>query len=234
MTARERKQAFVEWLAKGAAETELQRREIINMLEHTLVWFIQEKIDPEFESLYFVERPEVVHNLWQRIQTDTVLKLENAQRSPVSYTEVLHLYEAYLRAPSGKKPEAPAAATKMLTEGEIQELHITKHERNPQLRAQCIELQGWRCKACGLDFTEIYGDLGREFIEVHHIVPISQTDGDHAVDPAKDLVPLCSNCHSMIHRLMPLLAEDADPVEELRKRLIVNHPMQNEDSRTNT
>jgi predicted HNH restriction endonuclease len=36
---------------------------------------------------------------------------------------------------------------------------------------------------------------------VHHLNPISQTEGEHEVDPVNDLIPLCSNCHSMIHRL---------------------------------
>lgn len=69
------------------------------------------------------------------------------------------------------------------------------------MRKKCIEFQGWRCKGCGLDFREKYGDLGIDFIEVHHLFPISQTSGKHTVDPAKELVPLCPNCHAMIHRL---------------------------------
>jgi len=32
--------------------------------------------------------------------------------------------------------------------------------------------------------------------------PISQTKGTHEVNPKTDLVPLCANCHAMIHRLM--------------------------------
>ena len=34
-----------------------------------------------------------------------------------------------------------------------------------------------------------------------HLYPISQTDGEHTIDPATELVPLCANCHAMIHRL---------------------------------
>ena len=48
---------------------------------------------------------------------------------------------------------------------------------------------------------ERYGDIGKEFIEVHHLNPISETEGEHEVDPATEMIPLCSNCHSMIHRL---------------------------------
>ena len=52
-----------------------------------------------------------------------------------------------------------------------------------------------------MSFEEVYGEVGRGFIEVHHIVPISERGGDYIVDPIRDLIPLCSNCHAMIHRL---------------------------------
>ena len=52
-----------------------------------------------------------------------------------------------------------------------------------------------------MNFVERYGEIGKEFIEIHHLNPISETDGEHEVNPATDLIPLCSNCHSMIHRL---------------------------------
>ena len=48
--------------------------------------------------------------------------------------------------------------------------------------------------------AQMYGSFGENFIEVHHLKPISTYDGEHEVNPLTDLVPLCSNCHSMIHR----------------------------------
>ena len=95
-----------------------------------------------------------------------------------------------------------------LTEGEIVEVHFSKHERNAALRMACIDHYRQQhagdvvCEACGLDFGKRYGKIGEGYIEVHHLTPISQTAGTHAGDPSKDLVPLCANCHAMIHRLM--------------------------------
>lgn len=86
-------------------------------------------------------------------------------------------------------------------EGAITQVNITRRERNPKLREACLKKYGYVCQCCGIDFEKIYGEIGREYIEVHHLFPISQTEGEHEVDPEKDLVPLCSNCHSMIHRL---------------------------------
>ncbi len=53
-----------------------------------------------------------------------------------------------------------------------------------------------------MSLGDVYGNIGEGYIEVHHLNPISQTEGSHKVDPTTDLVPLCANCHAMIHRLM--------------------------------
>ena len=50
-----------------------------------------------------------------------------------------------------------------------------------------------------MNFEQVYGELGKDYIEVHHLHPVSQ--GERQVNPIEDLIPLCSNCHSMIHRL---------------------------------
>ena len=60
------------------------------------------------------------------------------------------------------------------------------------------------CKACGFSFFEKYGELGRGFIEAHHITPLSSS-GDERNSRISDLVPLCANCHRMIHRLNDLV-----------------------------
>jgi len=55
----------------------------------------------------------------------------------------------------------------------------------------------------------VYGELGEGFVEVHHIVPVSQMGGSYRIDPVRDLVPLCSNCHSMVHRTDPPMRPEA-------------------------
>jgi len=87
-----------------------------------------------------------------------------------------------------------------LTEGCIHQVHVTKHERNRILRQKCLQHYGYVCQVCGIDFEKVYGESGKQFIEVHHLNPIADTDGEHVLDPVNGLVPLCSNCHSMIHR----------------------------------
>jgi 5-methylcytosine-specific restriction protein A len=76
-------------------------------------------------------------------------------------------------------------------------------KRSQAAKAECIRLKGCHCNICGFDFEKTYGELGKNYIEVHHITPIGQlstAEGYDGTDPQKDLIPLCSNCHSMIHR----------------------------------
>lgn len=58
------------------------------------------------------------------------------------------------------------------------------------------------CDVCGFRFAKTYGKVGLGFIEAHHIVPISQLEPASVVK-LSDLVPVCSNCHSMLHRQRP-------------------------------
>lgn len=90
------------------------------------------------------------------------------------------------------------------TEGHIVECHYDRHERDLRARLTCIEHYGCKCAICGFDFEEQYGEVGKDYIEVHHIVPISSTEGEHTVDPINDLIPVCSNCHSILHRKWPV------------------------------
>lgn len=78
-----------------------------------------------------------------------------------------------------------------------------KYERSRANRTACIALFGTVCGVCGFDFEERYGEIGAEFIEVHHITPVSQMGGEYSVSPVTDLIPLCSNCHSMAHTKLP-------------------------------
>jgi 5-methylcytosine-specific restriction protein A len=86
------------------------------------------------------------------------------------------------------------------TEGKEKTRIQTYYERNRKLRAQAIKIHGTKCAVCGFDFGEKYGPVGEGYIEIHHIVPHASIKKEHGIDPQKDLVPVCSNCHRIIHR----------------------------------
>lgn len=54
------------------------------------------------------------------------------------------------------------------------------------------------CELCNFDFEHFYGDLGLDFIEVHHVVPIAKPGV--RTTTLSDLMCVCANCHRMLHR----------------------------------
>jgi 5-methylcytosine-specific restriction protein A len=89
-------------------------------------------------------------------------------------------------------------------EGKKHETSVTRYERSQGNRKDCIAHYGYVCQVCGVNFEQTYGAIGKDFIEVHHLYPVSQ--GERQVNPIEDLIPLCSNCHSMLHRTRPAMS----------------------------
>jgi 5-methylcytosine-specific restriction enzyme A len=88
------------------------------------------------------------------------------------------------------------------------QVRVNAFERNPKARAECIEHHGSRCTVCELSFEERYGARGKGFIHVHHTKPLALLAAAYVLDPIKDLVPVCPNCHAMLHRGKDLLTID--------------------------
>ena len=89
------------------------------------------------------------------------------------------------------------------SEGQKEIAQEQRYERNPINRKLCLLHKGYKCCVCGFDFEKEFGEIGKSFIEVHHSLPVSQMGENHVVDPLKELYPLCSNCHTMIHKKSP-------------------------------
>lgn len=91
-------------------------------------------------------------------------------------------------------------------EGAIKKIAVNTYERNPEARKKCIAYYGTKCVVCYFDFEQTYGELGKSFIHIHHLVPLSEIKSSYRVDPIKDLRPVCANCHAIIHRTNPALS----------------------------
>lgn len=97
-------------------------------------------------------------------------------------------------------------------EGAKKTITVNAYERNSAARMKCIEEKGLNCVVCGFHFLFMYGELGREYIHVHHNKPLSEIGEEYVVDPISDLTPVCPNCHAMLHRQNPALS-----IEELKR-----------------
>lgn len=93
-------------------------------------------------------------------------------------------------------------------EGALRMRYLQHRTREKGLRSQKIKEALLRhngsllCETpnCGFDFFKVYGDIGKEYAEVHHKIPLSQAPVYGRKTLLEDLVIVCSNCHAMIHR----------------------------------
>jgi hypothetical protein len=115
-------------------------------------------------------------------------------------------------------PEEISPNQEVLIEGSLRQIIVNAYERNPKARSICIEHHGLNCKVCGFGFEDIYGAAGAGFIHVHHIIPLTEIKTTYEVDPLNDLVPVCPNCHAMLHRFNPILT-----IEQLKNIIINTH-----------
>ena len=68
-----------------------------------------------------------------------------------------------------------AQSPETVTEGAKKTVVVNKYERDPAARNMCIAKWGVRCcSVCGFNFEERYGALGKGFIHVHHLKPLSE------------------------------------------------------------
>ncbi|GEO08323.1 HNH endonuclease [Segetibacter aerophilus] len=100
------------------------------------------------------------------------------------------------------------------SEGVPYQVTQTVYERSPHARKACIEKYGLSCFVCRFNFAKVYGDIGKDFIHVHHINHISKIGKSYRVDPITDLRPVCPNCHAMLHR-----QKEGMSIEELKSTL---------------
>lgn len=97
-------------------------------------------------------------------------------------------------------PDEANVESKTFPEGAKQTVQVNRYERNPEARAKCIEFHKARCKVCDMSFAETYGSFAKDFIHVHHKKPLYEISEQYEVDPKNDLIPVCPNCHAMLHK----------------------------------
>lgn len=106
------------------------------------------------------------------------------------------------------QPRAALDETVAALEGEIRTRMVRHRLRERELRESKLAEakrrstdERLRCEVpgCGFDFEAVYGELGRGYAPVHHLLPLSGTEGTRTTTLA-DLAVVCANCHAMIHR----------------------------------
>lgn len=88
-------------------------------------------------------------------------------------------------------------------EGAVQQIKVNRYERDKKARDACLSHYGYVCQVCLIKLSDIYGVIAKSLIHVHHIKLISEIGESYIVDPVFDLIPVCPNCHAVIHMKSP-------------------------------
>jgi hypothetical protein len=142
--------------------------------------------------------PATIVREWVHFPRGNVISLK-------SFETELHSrlpWKSKVRSGVSKLPEeVPRGPT--YSEGSVQRVLVNRYERDPDERAECIEHHGTVCSLCGFDFVAVYGMVMVGFIHVHHLKLLSLIASDYKLDPIKDLLPVCPNCHAVLHHREP-------------------------------
>jgi len=96
-----------------------------------------------------------------------------------------------------------------IQEGAKKLIEAKVYERSTKLRKEAIKYYEKNgkiyCDICNFNFDNFYGHkIGEKYIEIHHIKPIFKYENEELEKTIKkalkNVVPVCSNCHRMIHR----------------------------------
>lgn len=225
-------QAFYDYLIKKFEGDTMEAQRYMETAERIIPNTLNDYFGTDFSSIYDLQETEEVESYRRKIKAEPVLKEIDMSVEPryTEVLKWYKLFVKALNADTipvpvpgeyeiGEEGDGLSSIvaegdpirktlTTIYTEGEGDGT-ITKEQRrrNIMLREACIEIfrqrHGGRivCECCGFDFARAY-DIKDEYIEVHHRFPFSQTEGEHPVNAETDLVPLCANCHRMIHHGM--------------------------------
>lgn len=125
---------------------------------------------------------------------DTTGEIANAAKERFDQQTFFSRLDSVLQKAENRHP-----TQEVLTEGALTEVTLDRYERNRTAREACLAAHGTTCAICGFDFAKTYGPDFAGIIQVHHIVPLHERAGEHAVDPVRDLIPVCPNCHVALH-----------------------------------
>lgn len=105
--------------------------------------------------------------------------------------------------------------SKKYYEGALKQIKVNRFERSLEGRSICIKRYGAICAVCEFDFEKQYGEIGKGYIHIHHLKPLSNIRKGYKLNPIEDLRPVCPNCHAVIHQRKP----EPYTIEEMKNLL---------------
>lgn len=168
----------------------------------------------KFPGALFDTYGYVIFETEKEFDSSKYLQIKNDVHVPTGISTIPNYVQVIIDGKEIVPQVSQVKEPKSYFEGTIKETTLSIYERNRTARLLCIEHYGNYCQVCQIDFGEFYGDIGSGFIHVHHLRQISKIGNSYKVNPIEDLIPVCPNCHNMIH-----IAEPPLSIEQLRQKL---------------
>ncbi len=179
----------------------------------------QKSLGGKFITLKLLEQ---VSNIHMRLDNLKLNGLLAAPQGPIKIKDVhlLKYLETYFTDNNQTDffPEIVSESS-VEYEGAKKTVIVNKYERSSKARENAIKHHGLDCEICGLNFKALYGEIGNDFIHIHHLVPIHQIAENYKIDFKKDLIPICPNCHAMLHRKINGKEPTIDELRNMMKKI---------------
>jgi len=210
------KELFIKYLLNNTKSNKTIKH-YVNVLTSRIAPFARKYI-PNYYSMFALS-PDKAKELILLLKDDEECN-NHFKRSKNVHKSAFNQYLDFLKesVETSENPEIVAI------EGDSFECHHLEYTRNKALRDKVAIEREYKCEICGIKFEKIYGCIGKDFIEVHHIIPLHNNVRE---TKEEDLLCVCSNCHSMLHRRNPPytkedLIKSISEMKELTKGLLNN------------
>lgn len=140
---------------------------------------------------------------------DNLEEVEYLFSNKFAYEDIIAIITDVDIAIGKKKKVVIYSEEDMISEGSATITESVKRKRSQKLRDAAIDYYQDSdgklfCTVCRFCFEDCYGSTGKGFIEIHHEKPIYQYSSGgfecFIKEAIKNVKPICSNCHRMIHR----------------------------------
>ncbi len=141
--------------------------------------------------------------------SDNLEAVEYMFSNKFAYEDILAIITDVNIAIGKKKKVVVYSEEDIISEGGLTKAESLKRKRSQKLRDAAIDYYQDEdgklfCTVCGFCFEDCYGNIGKGFIEIHHEKPVYQYSSggfkSFIKEAIKNVKPLCSNCHRMLHR----------------------------------
>lgn len=165
------------------------------------------------KKIYEDDGIEYLKNAVQALEQHIIYYESLKNTRVIKNREILKKYQEIIKSDAFSSTLFPTEIVEqdIYLEGSTKQVFVNSYERNTTARKKCLEHHGYNCRVCNVNFEDIYGSIGKDFIHVHHIKDIATIGKEYAINPIADLIPVCPNCHAMLHKNKP-----AYTVEELK------------------